>query len=260
MFNFFILYLKYLIKSKGADSVHSPFVYNIYFNVIKGINSKEKFKNIELLRTKLLKNKSKITIEDYGAGSIYKAKNTERQISKIIATSSMKTKYCRMLASLTEYAKPENIIELGTSLGFSTMYMAAQCPNSKIFTIEGAKEIYNLACQNFKEQQFNNIYATNDIFDNALEKILKQVKKIDFVLFDGNHKKMATLNYFEKCLPYTNNSSVFVFDDINWSKEMREAWEIIKKHPEVKISIDLFFCGLVFFRTGIIKQHFCLRY
>ena len=78
--------------------------------------------------------------------------------------------------------------------------------------------------------------------------------------FDGNHHQEPTLNYFNQCLEYSKNDSVFIFDDIHWSDEMEEAWEEIKKNPKVTITIDLFFMGLVFFRKEQAKENFTVRF
>ena len=67
------------------------------------------------------------------------------------------------------------------------------------------------------------------------------------------------MRYFELCLAHRTNDSVFVFDDIHWSAEMDQAWEVIKAHPDVMVTVDLFYIGLVFFRKGQPKQHFSLR-
>ncbi|MDR9458281.1 MAG: class I SAM-dependent methyltransferase [Salegentibacter sp.] len=87
----------------------------------------------------------------------------------------------------------------------------------------------------------------------------KQQTSFDLIYFDGHHTKEATLKYFELLLPTAHNDSVFVFDDIHWSRGMEEAWDIIKKHPEVRVSIDTFHLGLIFFRKEQVKQDFIIR-
>ena len=82
---------------------------------------------------------------------------------------------------------------------------------------------------------------------------------VDFVFFDGNHRYAPTLQYFELCLAHRTDESVFVFDDIHWSPGMERAWEVIKAHPDVRLTVDLFHIGLVFFRKNQPKQHFSLR-
>ena len=84
---------------------------------------------------------------------------------------------------------------------------------------------------------------------------------IDMAYIDGNHRLEPTLNYFEQLLGKKNNSSIFIFDDIHWSKEMEEAWERIKTHPSVRCTIDIFFLGFVFFREEFkAKQDFMIRF
>ncbi|HEX9151561.1 MAG TPA: class I SAM-dependent methyltransferase, partial [Flavobacterium sp.] len=90
--------------------------------------------------------------------------------------------------------------------------------------------------------------------------LLEQAKQTQsLIYFDGNHSKIATLNYFELLLPTITNESVWIFDDIHWSSAMEEAWEIIKKHPKVTVTIDTFQWGLVFFRREQEKEHFVIR-
>jgi hypothetical protein len=62
-------------------------------------------------------------------------------------------------------------------------------------------------------------------------------------------------------LPKTSQESILVFDDIHWSREMEEAWGIIKSHSSVKCAIDLFFIGIIFFREEFKeKQDFTIRF
>jgi hypothetical protein len=67
------------------------------------------------------------------------------------------------------------------------------------------------------------------------------------------------LEYFELLIPTITNDSVWIFDDIHWSKDMEEAWEIIKNHPKVTVTIDTFQWGIVFFRSEQLKEHFVIR-
>jgi len=62
-------------------------------------------------------------------------------------------------------------------------------------------------------------------------------------------------------LKKAHNETILIFDDIHWSAQMEEAWEIIKQHNSVTLSIDLFFIGIVFLRKDFkVKQHFSLRF
>jgi predicted O-methyltransferase YrrM len=105
----------------------------------------------------------------------------------------------------------------------------------------------------------SNIVCKTGSFEKHFLNTLKAFEQVDFILFDGNHRLEPTLKYFKEALSFVNENTVFVFDDIYWSDEMKQAWEIIKNDPKVAISIDLYDIGLVFFKKGQVKQHFKLR-
>lgn len=161
---------------------------------------------------------------------------------------------------LVPYLKIKNALEIGTSLGTGTAAMAAG-NDIKITTIEGCPETARVAKENLQAQGFHEIDFKIGEFGSILENIISKTEKpkFDLVYFDGNHQKKATLNYFNKLLETTHNDSVFIFDDIHWSPQMEEAWEEIKKHPSVKVTIDTFFWGLIFFRREQEKEHFVIR-
>jgi predicted O-methyltransferase YrrM len=74
---------------------------------------------------------------------------------------------------------------------------------------------------------------------------------LDFVFFDANHQKQPTLQYFNQCIAKANKNGIFVFDDIHWSEGMEQAWEIVKQHPKVTTSIDLYHMGILFFNPEL---------
>lgn len=251
-------YIKHFFTSKyNGHGVHSPFIYNFVNNILKNEGEHYCFKEIEAIRTSLLNNNSSIEITDLGAGSkIYKT--NKRIVSKIAETSVITAKEAKLLFKIINYFQPKNIIELGTSLGISTLYLANINSKSNIYTIEGDKAIYNIANSHFLLLEQNNITSYNANFDNKLPEILEGLNTVDCVYFDGNHTKNATLRYFNMVLAKVNSKSILVFDDIYWSKEMQEAWSEIKANKQVKVTIDLFHFGLVLFRTEQPKEDFKL--
>jgi predicted O-methyltransferase YrrM len=254
-----IKYLNYYFTAATKHDIHSPFVFQLLTQAIRKKSSSVDLKEIEKLRSGLLKDKRFISIEDFGAGSS-KYNGNMRQIAEIARNQAKSQKYAQLLYRLVNYFQPENILELGTSLGVSTTYMAKAAPKAKITTIEGSGNTAALAAENFKSLKTENIKIIQGNFDVQLPLLLEKTNSLDFVFFDGNHRKLPTLSYFESCLQYKNNNSVFVFDDIHWSAEMEEAWEIIKQSPEVSVTVDLFFIGLVFFRKESSKEHFVIRF
>jgi len=150
-------------------------------------------------------------------------------------------------------------LEMGTSLGISTIYQSQAAMNAQFITLEGDPQIAELARMYFDDFNVKNVELIEGRFEDTLQSALQKLKRLDYVFIDGNHRLAPTLEYFETCLKYAHEDSIFVFDDIHWSDEMDQAWEQVKKHPQVKISIDLFHMGIVFFRKGKRdKEHFIL--
>jgi predicted O-methyltransferase YrrM len=146
-------------------------------------------------------------------------------------------------------------------LGITTSYLSLANPESRLITMEGAKEIGKVAKQNFRNLAIRNIEVIEGNFDNTLASVVNRVSTVDFAFIDGNHRKEPTERYFKELLAKTHNDSILVFDDIHWSSEMEAAWKTIKINAAVTCSIDLFFIGIVFFRKEFkAKQHFAIRF
>lgn len=250
--------LRYRLNSGNAHDVHSPFVFELLNDVIADKTPYYCYEPIEFLRSKLLADKRIITVTDLGASK--SPRHYQKKISGIANSSLQTKKYSQLLFRLVNHFGCKQILEIGTSLGISTLYLAMASDKSNVITLEGSPETALIAQENFRKLKQNRIECVVGNFDDTLPKIIHHLPKVDFVYFDGNHRKETTLNYFEQCLKIKSNESIFVFDDIYWSREMASAWKTICRHPDVKVSIDLFKLGIVFFKTELTKQHFCLKF
>lgn len=247
-------------RHRGGHGIHSPFVFELLTKVIEQTeNQFYAFREIENIRLQLMDSEVIIEVTDLGAGSKH-GMSPERSIGSIVRNSSVKPKFGRLLFRLVNHFQPKIILELGTSLGISTLYMAAACRKSGLTTIEGCQATARQAIHNFSFFKHENICLMNSSFEQAIPEFLSHTEKLDFVFFDGDHRKSPTVDYFNLCLAKAHNDSVFVFDDIHWSREMEEAWETIKKNDKVVVTIDLFQFGLVFFRKEMSKQDFVIRF
>lgn len=252
-------YIGYLFSSSSKHGVHSPFVYDFVVHVIeKAGKDIQQFHGIEFLRYKMLKSKATIEMTDYGA----KQRGTYTiKLAKMVKSASKMAKYARLLHRTCHYYKPEIALEIGSNVGISTMYQGLAIPEGYLFALEGSPSCVELAQYNTSRLGLQNTQIIEGNFDTMLPEVLKQLPRLDYVFFDGNHSKEATLNYFHQCKKLAHSNTIFVFDDINWNDDMRECWEIIKLDPAVKISIDIFFMGYVFFREeNKEKEHFKIRY
>lgn len=251
----------YLTASNGkGHGVHSPFVFGFIRDVLNDKKNYSCYTSIEQKRKELLSNETIIEVEDFGAGS--SVMKTNKRVIKDIASSSLKPKkYAQLLFRITQYYKPKTILELGTSFGISSAYLASAEHIPEVHTCEGASSIAAIARKNFEELGLKNIQLTEGDFGNTISPLLAELGTIDLAFIDGNHRKEPTLNYFQQLVNHSTVSSIFIFDDIHWSAGMEEAWEEIKQHPAVTLTIDLFFIGIVILSPDINhKQHFSVRF
>ncbi|MDE3252631.1 MAG: class I SAM-dependent methyltransferase [Bacteroidota bacterium] len=255
-------YLRYYLTASNGKGhgVHSPFVFSFITEVLNDDRNFYAFSDIEIQRESLLHDGNSILVDDYGAGSRV-AKPNLRRIKDIAASSLKPKKFSQLLFRIVDHFAPDTILELGTSLGISTAYMASARISSKVITMEGAPAIAGKARDLFTRLGLQNITLVEGNFDHTLQPTLSEAGKVDLVFIDGNHRYEPTLRYYREILPYLDEYAILIFDDIHWSREMEQAWDEIKKDPAVTLSIDLFFIGLVFFRKELtIKQHFTIRF
>ena len=248
-------YLVYLQKAKTKYYLHSPFVYQFYLNVLEG-ETDSQLKSILRLRGKLRNNNTLLKAEDFGTGN-----SLSKTVDDIEKKVAVRHKYGVLLYRLVNYFKPQNILEIGTSIGLSSSYIALANVHSRIVSLEGSKEIAELAKQNHAALQIRNIKLVTGSFNETLPTSLQQFSSVDLVFFDGNHTKEATFNYFQQCLSKSTENSIFIFDDIYWSAEMSEAWEEIKQDARVTLTLDVYQFGICFFRKEkLTKEDFALLY
>ncbi|MBC8266225.1 MAG: class I SAM-dependent methyltransferase [Flavobacteriales bacterium] len=252
-------YFKYLLTAKSKHSAQAPFLYHFVTKVLNEKKEDEYCKAIEQLRIALCNTEQIIQITDFGAGSsINNAK--KRKVKDIAKNSAKNAKFGQLLYRICKEFRPKNIIELGTSLGISTCYLAKANLDAEVFTFEGCPETAAISNTNFKKLNINNAVITVGDFKDTLTTKLEEIAGVDLAFIDGNHQEKPTIQYFEEILKFANNNTIFIFDDIHWSSGMENAWHYIKAHPKTTLTIDLFFVGIVFIKSELSKEHFTIRF
>jgi predicted O-methyltransferase YrrM len=255
----YILYRLTASNGKG-HGVHSPFVFDFIQNVLEDGKKYECYAAIESQRKKLLQDDTVIQIEDFGAGSTTLMSN-KRVVKKIAASSLKPVKFAQLLYRIVRYYKPAIVLELGTSLGITTAYLANANKAGQVFTCEGAASIAAIATKTFSDLQTKNIEVIQGDFAKTLQPLLNKIITVNLGFIDGNHRKEPTLDYFTQLLAHSTPATILIFDDIHWSEEMEAAWHHIQHHAAVTLTIDLFFIGLVFINPDFkVKQHFTIKF
>lgn len=252
-------WVEHLVKARTRHSVHSPFVYQLTNEVLRVDEDLPEFAAIEALREELLDSDQVIRVNDLGAGSRL-LDEPVRRVSDMARASLKPARQAQLLHRLVRHFEPGTVLELGTSFGLSTLYMARGADHTQVTTIEGCPQTFRIAQHHFERLRQRNINAVLGSFRSSLPFVLRTVDRLDMVFIDGHHAKEPTLEYFEACLAKAHSGSIFILDDIHWSKGMEAAWQQVKQHPRVTVTIDLYDLGLVFFRSEQAPQHFRLRY
>lgn len=243
-----ISFLKHRFKAKTRHGVHSPFVYRLLDEVIYDFRAKTVYQEIEQLRNDLEQDK-------------HWKRSTEAGSALYVAKKHLKpARIAQLLYRLVADLKPGTIIELGTSFGITTAYLAKAAPEARFVSMLENSGALTITEENLEKLNIHNVELLSGNSDELLPKLLEGIPELDFILIDGNHSKVSILNYFKCCLPKMSKQSMMVFEDIYLSREMKSAWQEIKSNPDVSVTIDLFWIGLVFVKRAQRKEDFFIRF
>ena len=294
-------YLHYYFTAANGKGhgIHSPFVFDFVTRVLNDRGPYPAWTAIEELRGRLLRDDRLVRIEDMGAGSAYAgaaaaagasevaaeagnaaaggetssagARVRMRKISDIARRAAKPRRLGQLLFRIAHHYQPATVLELGTSLGLSTAYLATGAPGAHVISIEGSGEIMEVAAENLRSLGVEAELLRGN-FDVLLEPLLERTGiacgeppaaagPVGLAFVDGNHRYEPTLRYFHSLMAHMSAPSVLIFDDIHWSADMERAWAEIRGDSRVYMTIDLFFIGLVFLREEFkVKQNFTIRF
>jgi predicted O-methyltransferase YrrM len=255
-------YLRYYVTASNGKGhgVHSPFVFDFIDQVLNDDRQFYAFKQIENARQLLLNNQRIIEMADSEVVT-RKKRLTSGTIAEIAQSSLMPAKFGQLLFRMVDRYAPSQILELGTSFGVTSSYMAMANENASVTTMEGVKSVAASAREQFKKLGIRNCRLMECNINEALPQWLKDGREPDLVLIDANHRYESTMYYFRQLLEHIHDNSILIFTRIHESAEMEQAWKEIQEMETVTFSIDLFYLGIVLFRKEFhTKQHISIRF
>lgn len=244
------------IRYRKGFGVHSPFVYNLITKVIEEKCSYYSFYDIELLRKQLLFKDDIITYPDRQ----HKDRLKSRSIGEIVKREAIRPKHGALLFRLTNYFKSTNILQLGPSMGLSTLYLTSYATDLKCIALENIPQFAAIARQAFAKEARNPIDLRVGNYKELLPQALNDIKELDFVFFNTLYEQQNNVWLFNECMRHAHNDTIFVFEGIKASRKMREFWEEIRQCPEVTVSIDLYSLGIVFFNKKLYKRNYIVYF
>lgn len=254
----------------GGEGIHSPYLFYLVRFLFYDRNAYYSWNAIEQRRQAMLHAPKPLQVTDYGTGT-----SGTRLVSDIARTALGSPREAQLLYRLTLYLASESrrnepdrtpqILELGTSLGLTTAYLAAPDSRNRVVTFEGSEEIAAMARLNWQKLKLANVECITGNIDVTLPDFVEHTlynntrARVDLVFMDANHTYEATLRYYDLLRPLVHRKTVVVLDDIHWSPAMNRAWDELRHRPEVTSSMDLFDLGLLYFDPDYLPKHYILR-
>lgn len=245
-----------------GEGIHSPYLFELVRFVLRDSNSYYCFSDIERKRELLEACKDELDVVDYGSAGTKEGLHVTRRVCDIAKNHLECAKVGQVLFRIVNWIgshekRPLEILELGTSLGITTSYLAAADSRNRVVTLEGSEELLKMAKGVWRSLRLENIewYAGN--IDDTLYKYARE--KLDVAYVDANHTYEATKRYMDYLLPRMNEKGVIILDDIHHSPEMAKAWRELKADERVFTSMDLYHIGLLFVDPHYLKRHYRIR-
>ena len=255
-------YVRHMLTARNAHALHSPFLFKLYNEAIRHRATPE-IMGLLRLRRDVQRDGRTITMEDFGAGS-RAGMDTVRTVKSIASNSGVPSRYGAVLYRLARFTEAQNILELGTSVGLGTAFLATAVRDNptgaKVASIDASRATQKIAREYLEKLSLTEyVELLTGTFDDMLPEHLAACRKYDLVYIHGDHRYRSTLRYFEWLLPHLHEESVVVLDEIHSSRPMERAWDQLCQHHAVRQSIDLYRFGLLFFRPNQLSEHFRLR-
>ena len=248
-------------RNTGGHGVHSPYLFELVRMIIHDSNSFYMWDRIEQQRERLLRDERELVFVDYGSGALVKGEERVQRVCDIARKSLAAKKYARLLARLVNWlGRSEeglNIVELGTSLGITTAYMAAMDSRNHVVTYEGCPAVAAMARETWEQLGLKNIVCCEGEID--AQKVAEEWDRVDMAFVDANHTYAGTRVYFNVLADKVHEKSVVVIDDIHGSEEMEQAWQEICADERVASTIDMYQMGMVFFDKHYWKRHYKMK-
>lgn len=156
----------------------------------------------------------------------------ERMEEQIPDLDELTRKRCRLYFRLSNYSQSHRIINYGSPTTAYAAYMQEGCQKTSVVDLEeGTAEMY--------------------------EQFLALHQPVEFIRMNpqGNYREL-----YEKVLPYTDEHSMMVIEDIYQGREMKDFWKTIVNDERTGVTFDLFYCGIIFFDKTRYKENYIVNF
>ena len=237
-------YFLYWLKKEDLYSQQSPFVFTLYQGLVQQLAAKP-----------YLKEDPSDLASSYFSAPYYPQKeaNHSSEEKQCIPYFKPTQKGIALLAYFCSQTPGQQVLEIGTGNGAVTRGLEG-LPLGKLHSLEEDQDLW-------KKAQAKGNPATNYLWGKAEERLpelLEGLGQLDFLFVNTLHTKSALLKVIDLCKPKLHAESILAFANIHRSTEMEQAWREIQEDPSVRLSLDFFDYGLVWFDYPGPKTHLIL--
>jgi predicted O-methyltransferase YrrM len=184
--------------------------------------------------------------------------NSEEEVQ--ITDKLIKPKYGALLMRITNYFKPQTLLQIGSDGGFTSLYLAAFNSAICCVVLEEKPEIAAFARFVIEKQGYKNILLQEGSYKKTIPLFLANTNKLDFVYFSEQNDVFLNSSVFDRILPYLHEESFLVIRGIRKTKEKKEFWNRLCARAEVRVTIDVYELGIVFFNPKIHKRNYIVSF
>lgn len=264
-------FIKHFFSSwnTSGEGIHSPYLFELVRFIIRDRNAYYCFADIERRREYLKACDDELDVVDFGSRGSKEGTHIRRKVSFIAKNHLERPEVGQLLFRLVNWIgehekRPLQILELGTSLGITTAYLASPDSRNNVRTYEGSGEELKVAQGIWRALKLENIFWVEGNIDDTLlpsdlSLLYNAPARVDIAYVDANHTYEATKRYADFLLERLNQKGVLAIDDIHYSEEMERAWQELKLDPRVTTTMDLYHLGLIFVDPHYLKRHYKIR-
>jgi predicted O-methyltransferase YrrM len=134
----------------------------------------------------------------------------------------------RLVYELVKIFRPMSVVEIGSAFGVGSMYIVEalrQNGRGSFVGIEYEEWRADIANENLRVNWPNQGSVRSGRAEDILPQLLAGGRRIDFAFIDAVHKYEDTLGYHRLLEKGISNEAILIYDDINWSEDMRRFWQ-----------------------------------
>lgn len=242
-------YLRHLCyrRHRKGHGIHSPYLFDFVNGVVFNAHKRE-------VPPEVLEEHRRLKKDASLAGG------EGRTVASFVRHSAVPEKQGKLLYRIVRWFAPDMLVELGTGLGISTLYLATGSPGTSLHSIEGNTDRAAFAAQLVSRNMLGPVSIHWGEMEEKLHEILPLLPGKFLAYVDGNHHYEPTMRYLKRLIGRAGEEAIIVMDDIYWSREMHRAWKEVISWPEVRVSIDLFHMGVLLLRKDLQTAHLKIKF